>query len=281
MNLPDGYTVRPMRREELDYAIDLAADEGWNPGVHDATAFWAADPHGFLVGELDGEFVGCISAVAYGDSFGFVGLYIVRPEFRGRGMGYALWQAGMERLKARNVGLDGVVEQQGNYRKSGFALAFRSIRYRGEVSGKRHESAISLADVDMRLLADYDRNCFPEERVNFLDFWLTAPGTTTLAWMENGWLAGFGAIRQCREGYKIGPLFADSRSAAEGLFDSLCASVGSGPVFFDVAEVHEGAVSLAESRGMEKVFETARMYTGGVPDVDASRVWGVTSFELG
>lgn len=35
--------VRTMRREELAFAVDLAAREGWNPGVHDAECFFAAD----------------------------------------------------------------------------------------------------------------------------------------------------------------------------------------------------------------------------------------------
>jgi len=39
-------TVRTMRREELDLAIDLATNEGWNPGLHEADVFWAADPQG-------------------------------------------------------------------------------------------------------------------------------------------------------------------------------------------------------------------------------------------
>ena len=54
--------IRTMRREEVAFAIDLAAREGWNPGLHDAECFFSADPGGFLIGELDGEPVGCISA---------------------------------------------------------------------------------------------------------------------------------------------------------------------------------------------------------------------------
>ena len=71
-----------------------------------------AEPGGFLIGELRDEPVGCISAVSYGGRYGFIGLYIVRPEYRGRGYGLRLWQAAMARLEGHNVGLDGVVAQQ-------------------------------------------------------------------------------------------------------------------------------------------------------------------------
>ena len=117
-----------MRRDELPFAIDLAAREGWNPGVYDAESFFAADPGAFLIGELQGEPVGCISAVSYAGRYGFVGLYIVRPEFRGHGHGMRLWEAAMVRLRGHNIGLDGVVAQQANYARSGFHLAHRNVQ---------------------------------------------------------------------------------------------------------------------------------------------------------
>ena len=61
--VPDGYTIRSMRRDEIDMAIAWAAAEGWNPGLHDAAAFHAADAEGFLIGELDGEPVATILPV--------------------------------------------------------------------------------------------------------------------------------------------------------------------------------------------------------------------------
>ena len=82
--------VRPMTRAELDLGLDWAAAEGWNPGLHDADSFHAADPGGFLVGLVDDTPVGMISAVRYGARFGFIGFYIVRPAWRGR----CSWSAG-------------------------------------------------------------------------------------------------------------------------------------------------------------------------------------------
>ena len=55
-----------------------------------------------------------ISAVRYPEDFGFIGLYIVVPEQRGRGYGIQLWNAAMQRLAGCNIGLDGVIEQQEN-----------------------------------------------------------------------------------------------------------------------------------------------------------------------
>ncbi len=97
-----------MSRRELDTAIGWAAAEGWNPGVHDGDCFYHADSNGFLMGLLDDEPIGSISAVRYGSSFGFIGYYIVRPEFRGKGYGLRLWNVAMRNLEGRSIGLDAV-----------------------------------------------------------------------------------------------------------------------------------------------------------------------------
>ncbi|MBN1662916.1 MAG: GNAT family N-acetyltransferase [Deltaproteobacteria bacterium] len=79
--------VRNMTREECDLAVEWAAQEGWNPGIYDAECFYAADPSGFFLAELNGKPAGCLSAVAYDYAFGFAGFYIMKPEFRGQGIG--------------------------------------------------------------------------------------------------------------------------------------------------------------------------------------------------
>jgi hypothetical protein len=106
---PDpAFAVRLMRPAEMDCIRTWATAEGWNPGVHDGPCFFATDPEGFFVGEMDGQPASCISCVAYDDSFGFLGQYIVKPEFRGRGYGIRTWKTGVAHLGLRNVGLDGV-----------------------------------------------------------------------------------------------------------------------------------------------------------------------------
>lgn len=279
----DGYTIRSMRRDEIDMAIEWAAAEGWNPGLHDAAPFHAADPEGFLVGELDGEPVATISAIRYGSGFGFLGFYIVSPAFRGKGYGLRIWEAALARLAGRNIGLDGVVEQQDNYRKSGFSLAYRNVRYAGK-AGNADKSAgvIDLAEVPFAVVADYDAAFFPDDRRGFLKSWLSQPDIHAYGVMHEGKLAGFGVVRPCRSGYKIGPLFADDAGLAEDLFQALQAGLpASASIYLDVPEVNGDAVALARRHGMQVVFETARMYTGEFPDLPLERLFGVTSFELG
>jgi ribosomal protein S18 acetylase RimI-like enzyme len=275
------FVVRSMAGADLQLALDWAAEEGWNPGLHDAHCFYAADANGFFVGELDGVPIGCVSAVRYGSEFGFMGLYIVRPEHRGRGFGLALWRAALDRLGDRAAGLDGVVAQQENYRKSGFSLAFRNIRQRGAGGGAAPAGLADLAAVPFGEIAQYDATVFPAAREAFLKSWIRQPQAIALGVMEGNGLKGYGVLRACREGFKIGPLFADNEETAERLLAGLLARAPGAAVFLDTPEANPAAVALAERHKMAPVFETARMYKNGAPRMRLDRCFGVTTFELG
>ena len=94
-------------------------------------------------------------------------------------------------------------------------------------------------------------------------------------------LRGLAVLRPCREGSKIGPLFAEDPVAARALFAALLAAAPTGPVFLDLPEPNADALAMARDAGMAPAFETARMYAGAAPVLPLHRVYGITSFELG
>ena len=130
-----GYEIRPAKKEEMKIMVEWAAKEGWNPGLHDIDAFYEIDDKGFYLGFLDNQPISSISAVTYENKFGFLGFYIVKPEFRGLGYGLRLWKEAIKHLPNQNIGLDGVEDQQENYKKSGFKLAYGKPAI-GPASGK-------------------------------------------------------------------------------------------------------------------------------------------------
>jgi hypothetical protein len=272
-----------MSRRELAVAVEWAAQEGWNPGVSDAGCFHRADTEGFLMAFCHREPVASIAVVRYGRGFGFLGLYIVRSDLRGRGYGYRLWQAGMARLHGRTVGLDGVIAQQANYRRSGFTLAHRNIRYGGQPRIAAHRDArirVVRGDLTDPLVA-YDRAFFPASRQSFLRCWLRPDRRHAVALVEDGSLRGYGVIRRCRSGFKVGPLLPESDDGAESLFRSLARVARGEPVFLDTPEPNAAALALAARHDLSPVFETARMYRGPDPQLPLSRIFGITTFELG
>lgn len=279
-----NYSMRVMTRAELDLAAGWAAQEGWNPGLDDASIFHATDPLGFFVGLKDGEPIASISVVAYDPKFAFLGFYIVKPRFRGQGFGLALWRAAMARRARPLTGLDGVVAQQANYAKSGFRLAYRNIRFGGAAPAGATNAATTIAlarDIPFDRLLAYDRAFFPAARPAFLSPWLAPRDGAARVAVDGDRIVGVGVIRACRQGFKLGPLYADNEQVADVLFMSLTAHAGGSDIFLDVPEPNDAALRLARRHGLAPVFETARMYTGPAPDVPIKRLFGVTTFELG
>lgn len=268
---------------EIRTAVGWARQEGWNPGLGDAEAFAAQDPEGFLGLRVDGELAATISLVSYGPGFGFLGFYICRPDLRGTGLGLALWNEALARKPARTIGLDGVTAQQANYARSGFVLAHTNIRHgglkpAGYGQGNPALTALAAADAGAIDRFEQDRHLFPAPRHRFLAEWLRHDA---LALRRDGEIVGYGVIRPCHEGWKVGPLFADDPRDAETILRGLLTRMPDGTFFLDTPATNSAAVDLALSLGLEPMFETARMYRGPAPDIDGGKVFGITSFELG
>jgi GNAT superfamily N-acetyltransferase len=275
------FAIRQMNLADLEMAVDWAAQEGWNPGLSDAKVFYDCDPGGFMVGELGGRPIASISAVTYSNGVAFLGFFMVIPEMRGKGYGRKIWLKALERLGGRIIGLDGVVAQQANYQRDGFVYAYPSYRYQSSGGGEAPQGLVPLDQAPWPQVAALDEACFFSPRGDFLASWTTQPGVRALAELQGGSLRGFGVLRPCREGYKIGPLFAKEPGAALRLFQGLLAQAPDEKIYLDAPANNPRAMKLAKDQGLSEVFETARMYKNGEPQFRHDWVYGVTSFELG
>lgn len=279
--------IRQMTRDELDMLVEWAAREGWNPGLDDAEVFWATDPEGFVAAEIDGELIGGGSIVAYGKKYGFMGFFIMRPEYRGRGLGDHLWHERKRRLLARldadaAIGLDGVFNMQHYYARGGFRFVGRDLRFEGlgmDLPQPKH--VIEASVLPFERIDAYDRRHFPAPRSRFLQAWIQLPGGHALAVVDGGEIRGYAVMRPCRTGYKIGPLFAANAGLAESLLVAIASRVPGEPIFLDVPEINGDALALVARYRMSEVFGCARMVLGPIPELPVAEIFGVTTFELG
>lgn len=277
-----NYIIRHMAKNEISIPIEWANKEGWNPGLNDAHCFYEADHNGFFIGLLNGEPIATGSAIIYDDHFAFCGLYIVKPEFRRQGYGIQLTHERLKYVGDRITGLDGVLDKVSKYARLGYKPAYKHIRF--QLNGHSFtpsQDIVELKDIPFEQLQAFDRAYFPAARLSFLRHWITQPNSAAFAKIENNKIQGYGVIRKCIYGYKIGPLFAKTATVAHQIFEALCSSYSDGPIFLDTPEPNENAQRLVRYYGMQPCFEVIRMYRNGIPKIDLDGIYGITTFELG
>ncbi|KPA23234.1 Acetyltransferase (GNAT) family protein [Shimia sp. SK013] len=269
--------------EELSSLLNWAADEGWNPGLEDVTPFWQADPHGFFVAEVEGELAATISVVNHTDDFAFLGLYIAKPEYRGQGVGYGLWQHALRHAHDRVVGLDGVPDQQKNYASSGFVFVSQTTRFSGEVPAKTSGRVCVASSADTNTMVDLESAVSGVRKPTYMQAWLQEAETRkTLIIRDGDEIAGFCTVRACQSGAKIGPLVATNYADAQALMSHAAAVMGTS-LTVDVPQNSPALKLLCENIDLEPGFATARMYRGSPVQLadEAPAYFAVTSLELG
>jgi hypothetical protein len=278
---------RQLTFDEFKTLVQWAELEGWNPGIDDAELFWQTDPDGFYGCFIEKKLIGGGSIVSYSGNFGFMGFFIVLDEYRNAGIGKQLWHKRKNTLLSRlkpgaAIGMDGVVSMQPFYAKGGFAISYKDIRY--EKLGCPYPvidevSALQLEDIDQLLVMD--KACFGFDRSNFTQNWIRAKHAKTFKYKDSDGFKGFAVLRKCVHGYKIGPLFAENQTIASALYEKCLNEAIGELVYLDIPTSNESAVNMIEKYEAKYVFECARMYLGEAPNIELSKVFGVTTFELG
>ncbi len=292
----DGLTIQTMSSDDVQELVSWAKNEGWNPGVHDARTFYQVDLEGFIAAKVDGRLVGGGAIIRHHDSFGFMGLFLVAPEFRGKGIGRELWFTRRNRLLNRmspgaSIGMDAVDTMQDFYSAGGFRPDYRVSRFQWKSkrtgadrdgSFEMPSNIVNVSAVSKESLGTLDHQCFPGLRNAYLNAWLDQPDIHSLACVsDTGAVRGYGVMRPAHNGWKIGPLFAEEDSVANALLDVFLAHAGEEMVFIDVPQANQRGVQMYLDRGMNSIFECTRMYYGARPAIDLSRIYGVTTLELG
>ena len=163
--------IRPMGMEDLAFAAECTRAEGWvSENLDMLESFFLRDSESCLVAEEDGKQAGICIATDYG-RYGFIGELIVRPEVRGRGIGAALLNEGVELLRKRGVEtvyLDGVVKAVKLYERNGFRKVCRSWRFSGKLKGKISPRVRPMTIDDLEQVIELDKLYFEADRGFFL-----------------------------------------------------------------------------------------------------------------
>src|SRR5687767_11181819 len=98
------FTVRPLTRADLPSADELRALAGWNQTIADWERILQLDPSGSVVAGAEGRILGTTAALLHEEGVAWIGMVLVHPEWRKRGIGTALLVRALERLDGLGAG---------------------------------------------------------------------------------------------------------------------------------------------------------------------------------
>lgn len=290
--------IRPLDQSDIPLVTLWSRQEGFTPGVGDVDIYRHTDRQGLWLGWLDSKPIGCIAGIRYNEFYGFIGLFLVIPEFRGNGYGLKLWKHALEHLlDIPCIGLEAAPERVDDYSNWGFEISSPTTRWQwvgnGEIKSNINcQEAIfdglrilEGEEIPPEIVQPYDAKREPSPRPHFLSDWLEHPAGKVLALVDqNGLCHGFGRIRPCLlregEGWRIGPLIADTPRLAELLLRRLVKS-HPGIILLDVPGRNTNAQPLLENLEFNKVSQTIRMYRGQQPPISMFDVYALACLELG
>src|SRR2546426_12200613 len=93
--------LRVMTIPDIPAGMRLKEIAGWNQTPADWERFLSASPEGCFVTEVEGRVVGTATTINYEDRFAWIGMVLVDPDYRGRGIGTRLLE---KRSEERRVG---------------------------------------------------------------------------------------------------------------------------------------------------------------------------------
>lgn len=284
--MSESVTLRRMTTADIPQGMLLKTLAGWNQLPVDWERFLEFEPDGCFVAEHEGHFAGTATTIAYEQLFGWVGMVLVHPDMRRKGIGTALLMGGIEYLEHYGVAavkLDATPQGKQLYDTIGFVDEYVLERWQGPgVAGSPPAGLQPLTLADLPALAEFDQPIFGADRRRVLQRLVTEPTIRTAAAWDGDRLRGYGAVRPGQNACYLGPWIATDPEVAAALWAWGRATVGPQPLFVDVMLPCPGALPLVEQSGFAKQRHLIRMYRGenvspGHPELQ----YGVFGPEIG
>lgn len=278
-------TIRTMQSSDIPAGLALCRRAGWNQVEADWRRLLCLEPEGMVVAEAEGRVCGTASVTAYGTTSAWIGMLLVDPDFRRRGIGSALMTRCIRTLQGRGVEsikLDATDAGRPVYLKLGFRDERPIHRYSVSRSANLLAGASlrPIAETDWAAIAATDGRAFGADRLRLLRL-LAADGPSVVV-EEGGRLGGYGFARDGHEARFLGPIVATDAAVAEHLATDLLATMPAGNVYWDLLPDNRAARNLAERLGFSAARRLTRMVLGETMNSgEVCRVYGAAGFELG
>jgi ribosomal protein S18 acetylase RimI-like enzyme len=259
------WEIRRLSERDIPAAMRLKSLAGWNQTEQDWQRLLDHDPAGCLAAWVGERLAGTVTSTSYGTELAWIGMVLVDPELRRRGIATALLHAVLNHLhgiKVRTIKLDATAAGRGVYAALGFVEESLIERWEGSAQPLPATSSCrALRDDDWPALLALDRSAFGADRTRILAS-LRDADETALVCPQEGTLRGFVLARPGATQAYLGPLVAVDEAAAQALLDAKLAQLAGQSVFVDLNASHAPGAQWLTARGFVKRRELLRMRAG-------------------
>ncbi|WP_436925616.1 GNAT family N-acetyltransferase [Halosimplex amylolyticum] len=260
--------IRLLTGGDVEDALALSTQAGWNQVAADWKRFLDRSPDGCFAGTVDGELVATAAVVTYGESVSWIGMVLVDEDHRGRGHGTQIFEHALEFARDRDgevVGLDATDEGARIYRTYGFERVESVHRWQGKLDAPVGETGdypagamAPIAPENRDSIFAFDRAQVGTDRTGLLRTLLAEPETVGVCSRGAGGVDGYAIARPGRTHWQVGPVVGTDASAVTPLVRGVSDLAGVRDVIVDAPNRRAIARQL-EQAGLAKRRKLARM----------------------
>lgn len=263
---PTSIQIRTLSNSDLDNALELCRQNGWNQVKSDWERLLTLHPNGCFAALLGDRVIGTVTTTRYQHHLAWIGMMLVDERFRRRGIARELMTRSLTTLQenhVRSIKLDATPLGQHVYQELGFQSEWTFSRWQRPArqdSGDEPTTTHTLSSTQY----DLDQEAFGVERVELLNMLSDASDCYVRA-------EAFGMLRPGGLADYLGPVVSRNEQDAEHIIRSLCQR-SPNTVFWDVPTPNQMAIKLARQLGFEPMRELTRMWLGSNFDAGNPRL---------
>jgi GNAT superfamily N-acetyltransferase len=285
--LPAGIVARPLRESDLDAALALSREAGWNQIAADWRIFLELGD-AICLARGDGPPIATAATLPHSASLAWISMVLVTAAERRQGLARWLLRHCRDDLLARKLvpALDATPAGRAVYLGLGFADRWTTSRLVGATvrapeANRREVTVRPLAVSDWPRLSAYDAAVFGADRTALLRRLAARLPQAALIADRDGQIIGFSLGRAGRIMTQLGPLAADDEMIARALLTRAIATVEA-PLTIDVPDRHIELRSWLATLGFTAERPLMRMAYGTSPTSDdTARLFAIAGPELG
>lgn len=264
--MKDRIKLMPFQYQHIPLGMQLKSWANWNQVEADWRLLLNLSSGGAFVATFEGESVGTTITINYQEAFYWIGMVLVAPAYRGKGIGTRLLKAALTYAQPKGqVMLDATALGQPLYHSLGFQVVGEVVRMECnrltllaestpiDIEGIQEEDLLRLSRFDSRQLR-FDRSILLQ------DFFQRAP-TSAFKAVQGEKILGYCLGRAGSHFHHIGPLVAENEEIAQALLAAACRTI-SLPLIIDVPTNKKNWLKFLSTNGFTIQRSFARMCKG-------------------